>query len=144
MRKYALALCLPHDHAGITALQAQTPTATLSGIVKDAHGALVQGARVALTNVAQGTVRESVSNAEGSYSIPDLSPGTYRADVSAAGFTTVQFSNVVLEAGRTFTLDATLLARPNQVTTVNVTGGCVADRGSGAVDDSGTDYSEYD
>jgi len=119
MRKYTLALCLP-ILCGITALQAQTPTATLSGIVKDTHGALIQGARVVLTSVAQGTIRESLTNSEGSYSIPDLLPGTYRADFSSSGFAGAQFSSVVLEAGITFTLDATL-SPAGQVTTVNVT-----------------------
>src|ERR1700691_6182382 len=45
MRKYALALCLL-VLCTATAVQAQIPTATLSGIVMDAHGALIQGARV--------------------------------------------------------------------------------------------------
>ena len=119
MSKMSLALCLLVLCIA-AAVQAQIPTATLSGIVKDAHGALIQGARVALTNVAQGTVRESSTNSDGSYSIPDLLPGTYRADFSSNSFATVQFSNVVLEAGRTFTLDATL-SPASQVTTVNVT-----------------------
>ena len=118
MRKYALALCLLILSASSAAL-AQIPTATLSGIVKDARGAFIQGARVALTNVAQGTVRESSTNSDGSYSIPDLLPGTYRAELSSNSFSTAQFSNVVLEAGRTFTLDATL-SPASQVTTVNV------------------------
>ena len=118
MRKYALALCLLILSASSAAL-AQIPTATLSGIVKDARGAFIQGARVALTNVVQGTVRESSTNSDGSYSIPDLLPGTYRAELSSNSFSTAQFSNVVLEAGRTFTLDATL-SPASQVTTVNV------------------------
>src|SRR5579863_5530786 len=61
MRKYVLALCL-HIICGLTVLQAQTPTATLSGIVKDARGALMRGAHVTLTNVAQDTTRESSTN----------------------------------------------------------------------------------
>ena len=119
MRKYVLALCL-HIICGLTVLQAQTPTATLSGIVKDARGALMRGAHVTLTNVAQDTTRESSTNSDGSYSIPDMLPGTYRANFGSNGFAAAQFSNVVLEAGRTFTLDATL-SPASQVTTVNVT-----------------------
>jgi len=101
-------------------MQAQLPTATLSGIVKDSQGALIQGARVILTSTTQGTTRESLTNADGSYAIPDLLPGEYRADVSFKGFATAQFSGVVLEAGRTFTLDSAL-APASQVTTVSVT-----------------------
>jgi len=119
IRRNALALCL-FMICGATAAQAQTPAATLSGIVKDTRGAFIQGAKVLLTSVAQGTVRESSTNSDVSYSIPDLLPGAYRADVSSSGFATAQYSNVVLEAGRTFTLDATL-SPASQVTTVNVT-----------------------
>jgi carboxypeptidase family protein/TonB-dependent receptor-like protein len=101
-------------------MQAQLPTATLSGIVKDSQGALIQGARVILTSTTQGTTRESLTNADGSYAVPDLLPGEYRADVSFKGFATAHFSGVDLEAGRTFTLDSTL-APASQVTNVSVT-----------------------
>jgi hypothetical protein len=101
-------------------IQAQIPTATLSGIVKDSQGALVQGAKMEVTSTAQGTTRESMTNSDGSYAIPDLLPGAYRAEVTSKGFATAQYASVMLEAGRTFTLDATL-APASQVTTVNVT-----------------------
>ncbi|MDR3775226.1 MAG: TonB-dependent receptor [Terracidiphilus sp.] len=119
MRKLAFALCLL-TLCIATGMQAQTPTSTVSGIVKDSQGALVQGARVQITNTAQGTTRESVTNANGFYSIPDLIPGEYRGLVNAKGFATAQYAGVVLEAGRTFTLDAALTPA-TQVTTVNVT-----------------------
>jgi hypothetical protein len=101
-------------------IQAQIPTATLSGIVKDSQGALVQGAKVEVTSTAQGTTREGMTNSDGSYAIPDLLPGAYRAEVTSKGFATAQYAVVMLEAGRTFTLDAAL-APASQVTTVNVT-----------------------
>ena len=87
--------------------------------MKDSKGALIQGARVQLTSTTQGTTREGVSNSDGSYAIPDLLPGVYGAEVSSKGFATAQYSNVILEAGRTFTLDATL-SPAGQVTTVSV------------------------
>jgi hypothetical protein len=111
---YLLMLC------SASAMQAQTPTSTVSGIVKDLRGAVVQGASVQITNTAQGTTREGVTNPNGAYSIPDLLPGEYRAEVNSKGFATVQYSGIVLEAGRTFTLDTTL-APASQVTTINVT-----------------------
>jgi len=119
MRKLALMLYL-FMLLIATAAQAQIPTSTVSGIVKDSQGAMIQGAKVLVTSSAQGTTRESVTNSDGSYSIPDLLPGEYRAEVSSRGFATVQFAGVVLEGGRTFTLDATL-APASQVTTVSVT-----------------------
>jgi hypothetical protein len=119
MRKLALAFCFSII-CGALAVQAQIPTATLSGIVRDTQGSVLQKARLALTSVAQGTVRVTLTNSDGSYSIPDLLPGTYRAEVASTGFATAQYSNVLLEAGKTFTLDATL-SPASQVTTVNVT-----------------------
>lgn len=119
MRKLAPVLCFFILFVA-NGMQAQIPTGTLSGIVKDSQGALIQGARVILTSTAQGTTRETLTNSNGSYDLPDLLPGAYRADVSSKGFATAQYSGVVLEAGRTFTLDATLVPA-NQVSTVNVT-----------------------
>lgn len=119
MRKCALFLCL-FLLLITTVISAQTPNSTISGIVKDPQGALVQGATVTLTSTAQGTTRQSVTNSIGAYSIPDLAPGEYSSEVSFKGFAILRFANIVLEAGRTFTLDATL-APAGQLTTVNVT-----------------------
>jgi hypothetical protein len=101
-------------------MQAQTPMSTVSGIVKDSQGAVIQGATVSLTSASQGTLNQSVSNSSGSFAIPDLTPGQYSASVSAKGFATAEYDSVPLEAGRTFTLDTTL-APATQVTTVSVT-----------------------
>jgi len=103
-----------------TATKAQTPTSTLSGIVKDPLGALMQSARVDVMSMAQGTTRAGVTNSDGSYSIPNIPPGEYRVEISSKGFATAQYSGLTFEAGRTFTLDATL-APAVQVTTVSVT-----------------------
>jgi hypothetical protein len=119
MRKIAPVLCLLMICIAAR-IEAQIPTATLTGIVKDSQGALVQRAKVILTSTAQGTVRETLTNSDGSYAIPDLLPGAYSAEVTSNGFATAQYAGVILEAGRTFTLDATL-APEGQATTVNVT-----------------------
>ena len=118
MRRLAVVLCL-FVLCNVAALLAQTPTSTVSGIVKDSEGAVVQGATIEVTSAAQGTTRESVTNSDGSYSIPNLTPGMYSAEVGSKGFATAQYSHIALEAGHTFTLDATL-APAGQVTTVKV------------------------
>ncbi|MGB7549914.1 MAG: carboxypeptidase regulatory-like domain-containing protein [Terracidiphilus sp.] len=119
MRKLAFSFCLFMISIAAV-IEAQTPTSTLSGIVRDSQGALIQGASVKVKSSTQGTIRDSVTNADGSYSIPNLLPGVYGTEVSAKGFATVQYAGIALETGRTFTLDATL-APASQVTTVNVT-----------------------
>ncbi len=120
MRTLASILCLCLFSIA-TVIQAQTPTATISGIVKDSQGALVQGAKILVVSTTQETSRTGATNADGTYSIPDLLPGDYRVDVSSNGFATAQYANISLEAGRTLTLDASLVPA-SQVTTVNVTG----------------------
>jgi hypothetical protein len=119
MRKLAPVLC-PLMICIAAVMQAQTPMSTVSGIVKDSQGAVIQGATVSLTSASQGTLNQSVSNSSGSFAIPDLTPGQYSASVSAKGFATAEYDSVPLEAGRTFTLDTTL-APATQVTTVSVT-----------------------
>jgi len=119
MRKISAALCL-FLLCSVSAMRAQTPTSTVAGIVKDAQGAILQDATVLVTNVALGTTPESATNSDGAYSIPNLLPGEYRAEVSFKGFATVQYASIALQAGRTFTLDATLTPA-SEVTTVNVT-----------------------
>ncbi len=119
MRKLAPVLC-PLMICIAAVMQAQTPMSTVSGIVNDSQGAVIQGATVSLTSASQGTLNQSVSNSSGSFAIPDLTPGQYSASVSAKGFATAEYDSVPLEAGRTFTLDTTL-APATQVTTVSVT-----------------------
>jgi hypothetical protein len=93
----ALALALP--------MQAQLPTGSIDGIAKDPNGKLVQGARVTVTNDQQGTVRESTSNTDGSFALPNLTPGTYTVVVSATGFADVRYVHVQVNAGKAATLD---------------------------------------
>ena len=119
MRKLASAFCLFLLMIAAS-MRAQTPTATISGIVKDSQGEAIQGAKVTVTNAAQGSLRETLTNSDGAYSIPNLLPGAYHAEVESKGFARVQFGTVNLAAGRTATLDAVLIPA-GQVTTVNVT-----------------------
>jgi hypothetical protein len=119
MRKFASAFCLFLLMIAAS-MRAQTPTATISGIVKDSQGAAIQGAKVTVTNAAQGSLRETLTNSDGAYSIPNLLPGAYHAEVESKGFALVQYGTVNLAAGRTTTLDASLVPA-GQVTTVNVT-----------------------
>ena len=101
-------------------VHAQLPTGSVSGTARDASGGVVQGASVRATNNAQGTVRESVTNGDGSYSLPALTPGTYSVVLSSKGFADVRFGDVRVEAGKALTLDTTFTIS-SQNSTVNVT-----------------------
>ncbi|MEO6802878.1 MAG: carboxypeptidase-like regulatory domain-containing protein, partial [Granulicella sp.] len=69
-----------------TVLQGQAVSATLLGTVADTTGATVAKAKVTATNTATATVYESVTNATGNFSIPNVPPGNYSITIEAAGF----------------------------------------------------------
>jgi uncharacterized protein YfaS (alpha-2-macroglobulin family) len=62
-----------------------TGTATLVGTVSDNTGAIVPGATVNLVNVETQFVYNGQTTSEGSYYVPNLSPGTYRLTIEASG-----------------------------------------------------------
>lgn len=65
---------------------AQIATTSLRGVVKDPGGAVIPGAKVTLTNNANGQVATATSNPEGEYTFPALSPASYAIKASAPGF----------------------------------------------------------
>ena len=87
---------------------AQVPTGSLNGRVSDPNGAVLAGAHVTATSLAQGTSYETVSNSSGIYVLPDLPVGAYTVKVQASGFATREEKGIVLEAGRDTTADAAL------------------------------------
>jgi hypothetical protein len=98
---------------------AQTPTGSISGVIKDESGAVVPGATVAITNVATGVRRTVPSDAGGRYRVPGLDPGPYRVEVQAAGFQTAVRQGVELTVGREIEIEMLLrLGQVEQVTEV--------------------------
>ena len=77
-------------------VQAQSATATLSGIVTDPAGAVVSGVNISVINIAQGFTRTATTNDEGAFTIPLLSAGTYIVKAERQGFNPTEIRNVVL------------------------------------------------
>ena len=74
---------------------AQTPTSgRIAGTVKDQNGAVIAGAEVTVVSKATGDERKVATDSEGNYSVPLLSPGTYRVKATAHGFNSLLFDNV--------------------------------------------------
>ncbi len=69
---------------------------TLTGNVSDSSGAAVPNASVKALNSATGVVRESKSNADGSYSFNDMNPGVYQITIMAEGFTPQQQNDITV------------------------------------------------
>jgi TonB-dependent receptor len=80
-----------------------TANGALNGTVKDPTGAVLAGAKIVL----QPTGTSVASDAQGSFTLRDLKPGTYTATVSYVGFTPFT-STLVIEAGKPALLNATL------------------------------------
>jgi outer membrane receptor protein involved in Fe transport len=86
----------------------QTTTATLSGVIKDASGALVPDVKVTARNAATGATRDARTDSDGRYSLTNLGPGQYEIRAERAGFKTAAQSGVVLTVGGATVLDLTI------------------------------------
>jgi hypothetical protein len=80
----------------VTPAAAQTTTATLTGVVVDASGAVVPGASVTVVNSGTQQRRNAVSGPDGSYIFASLPPGRYVLLGSLDGFKPVEMRDIVL------------------------------------------------
>ncbi|HYL98439.1 MAG TPA: carboxypeptidase-like regulatory domain-containing protein [Blastocatellia bacterium] len=89
---------------------AQVKTATVSGTVYDASGAVLSGAMVQAKNVATGFIQSAKADDAGRYRIPDLPVGTYEVQASADGFETIVNKDINLTVGSQPVIDFALPA----------------------------------
>lgn len=87
---------------------AQAGQAELTGTVTDAGGASVAGARVRLTEIANGITRETTTDADGAFVFTNQRPGVYHVSFQASGFGELVRENVTLTTGERIRLDETL------------------------------------
>ena len=98
---------------------------SITGSVKDASGAVIPDASVAVTNIEQGFTRNVTSNASGDYLVSGLPAGHYNISAKAPGFQQYQVKDLVLRVAEKARADATL--SPGQVSTqIEVAGTNVA------------------
>ncbi len=67
-------------------LEAQTLYGSIVGDVTDASGAAVPNVTVVISSPGTGLSRQTVTNAAGGYSFPNVPAGEYQVEVSATGF----------------------------------------------------------
>jgi len=92
----------------------QEVTATLLGQVTDAQGAVVQGAKITVTNVdRQMIVRTLPSDANGEFIATLLPIGHYSVKVTSTGFKELNQTGIVLHAGDKVTLTLALRVGAN-------------------------------
>jgi hypothetical protein len=89
------------------ALLAQTQTG-INGTVTDASGAVISNCQVEVRDVATGVVTTAQTSSAGTYTFPNLLPGTYTVTFTETGFTTSAHSGVTVETGRSSNVNGTL------------------------------------
>lgn len=94
--------------AGTTAAIAQSTQATITGIVSDKEGAVLDHAAVLITNTETGITVHTSTNAEGKYTVPALNVGVYSVSVEHDGFQRYVRQNLVLSTNQVLGVDAQL------------------------------------
>src|ERR1700720_781902 len=102
------------------------PAGSIGGTVVDLSGAVVAGARVALTRKDQSSnereeypSQETVTGNDGQFSFTNLAPGPFQFTITAAGFAT-QTSSGVLQPGESYVAPQIALSVAEAVTDVEV------------------------
>ena len=94
----------------------QTQTSgRIAGTVRDAQGAVIAGAEVALESLATADKRTTTSDSTGNYSVTLLPPAKYDLKIQAKGFTSAIFHNMWVGLAETTTVNATLQVSPSSV-----------------------------
>ncbi|HEX8286508.1 MAG TPA: TonB-dependent receptor [Pyrinomonadaceae bacterium] len=88
-------------------LFAQT-NADLRGVVTDKNGAGIAGATVTAVSAETGAERTAISNESGSYTISQLTPGTYKVTISQQGFKSAQIEALPISVGQSRELNMVL------------------------------------
>lgn len=90
------------------AAMAQSERGQIGGVVLDASGASIAGAKVSILNKATNSKLEAISSGNGDYLAPNLPAGTYRLEATAGGFKRYVEDNLVLNAGGSIRADVRL------------------------------------
>lgn len=87
---------------------AQGSTATMSGVVRDASGALIPGVSIAVKNTENGQTRTVVSSESGGYTVQFLPVGPYEVTTNMPGFKQQVRRGIDLVVGQEAVVNLTL------------------------------------
>lgn len=94
--------------ASLTALMAQGPVASVTGVVHDPSGSSIPAAVVKARNLETNVSRSTVSNESGAYTVVGLPPGKYEVTVEAMGFKLASRSDLTLQVAENARIDFTM------------------------------------
>src|SRR5437867_8528705 len=86
----------------------QSTSATVSGTVQDATGAVLPGVEIIAKNNATGVTTNALTNESGAYSFTTLPPGVYTVSAVLTGFQSRNYTDVQLGNAATLRLNFTL------------------------------------
>ncbi|HKV36058.1 MAG TPA: TonB-dependent receptor [Pyrinomonadaceae bacterium] len=100
---------------------AQSNKGSIVGSVRDLNEALVANAKIKVTSVKTGEVRETDTNDEGTFTVTNLEPGQYSVTVEAPGFQPVTFQALQVETNARLPLDVKFSDLSASTSSVTVT-----------------------
>src|SRR6185369_4061151 len=103
------------------AANAQSNKGAIVGTVRDINEALVAKAKIKVTNVKTGELRETETNDEGTFTVTNLEPGNYTVSVDAPGFQTVTFQALQVETNSRLPLDVKFSQLSASTSSVTIT-----------------------
>jgi len=119
-----IALLIAVSLAAIVPLYGQN-RGSITGTVRDATGAVLPGADVAVSDVGTGVTLKTSTNSGGDYLVAGLPAATYNVKITASGFKAFEAAGIVLPVGEKMRLDASL--EVGQITSeISVQGTAVA------------------
>jgi outer membrane receptor for ferrienterochelin and colicin len=111
---------------------AQTTTSSMSGVIKTATGEPLIGATVTAIHEPTGTVYKTQTRSGGRFDMTNMNPGgPYTVEVSFVNFTTDKRTDVYLNLGETYKLDAALKDKANELAGVEVSSARAGTSGKG-------------
>lgn len=96
--------CVP----GLPASAAAQGNGVIAGTIRDGQGGVLPGVTLTLRNVESGAVRTAVSESNGTYRMPGLSPGRYQLSAELAGFATAAIADLTITIGLELQRDVTM------------------------------------
>ncbi len=118
MKRVGISSCMPKILLAMlvaavlltTVAQAQVDTGSIIGTISDPSGAVVNGAKVTLTNVGTGLALSTTTGSDGVFKFSPVRIGTYKVDASFQGFKTVSQGDVKVDVGSNVVVNFTMTA----------------------------------
>jgi hypothetical protein len=99
---FSLTVCLSSIAA------AQTAAGEITGVIRDQNGAAVPGATITFINTRTNAQRVVFSRRNGIYTLPSVTPGEYRLEISLSGFKPVRRDGIRITTGQKARVDFAL------------------------------------